>query len=747
MYAIPTEIHWIAENGTWKVLEISRPHIQNFKTTVPIFKTTKCGQDHTKIGTALTHESRRNTSFTNVNQAAVPMIGPLHIALNAKEDIMQNFHGFFKFMYEHIFPKSKLADKPRPWRTAFLLEVTYGGWTLIRSKVKQIFRKCRHPLYGIFLNLLDSYLPLVLSMYSVSFRLNNFEQYYETMILVWIMFYCFRRHHYDKAPLVWISDIMYWREKNPSLLETVKKYLVITDEYPVENTHSIIRAQTNDGDSPSMLNKKAKAVFQSKQEQHLFRTSFTPPKHFSFHHDQLEYLKVQSSEILSEMFARIADLLPGTELGESDLDKMLGIFNPPSSKLKVLPLAYQTAHPPDPNKCCDIPGCSITDDKVEWNVVEGCHHSFHADCIKEVTFCPICRFHLSHVLSQLGRKAMDAILAPDSSSDDEDDDDETSKEAGCKEVPYASGDFLSTKIKTITVKIESLNPFIPSSIVNDSSPIIPVEKGKKPPHCRKCGHAKKGHKVRKGQDETCNLCPGKVCNEAHKKLKCTCNWHSDGSKVPTTVPTPFTRLDAGGITELSFPKEFCQSGLQYGQGSNSCTAIATLVCKYTIEGRFLTEQHLKNFDDLSIAYRKIMQEGNVLYGSIQPIDGQPNLSVEEVLQYSNKDLFLHMPQSYVGIFDVKALEEELLILKTNRESFACVLNLPPDKSIAICYSEERIIFLDSHQHGNRGAVVAFAAEKNIKELCIYLDGFFKRNYHMGIYMSNLKLLEKYSHEQ
>ena len=51
MHALPTEIHWTTEKGTWKVLEISRPHIQNFKTTVPIFKTTKCGQDHTKIGT------------------------------------------------------------------------------------------------------------------------------------------------------------------------------------------------------------------------------------------------------------------------------------------------------------------------------------------------------------------------------------------------------------------------------------------------------------------------------------------------------------------------------------------------------------------------------------------------------------------------------------------------------------------------------------------------------------------------
>ena len=130
----------------------------------------------------LTHENKQNTSFTDVKQAAISMVGPLHITFNAKEDIMQHFHRFFTYIYEHIFPKSKLADKPRPWRTAFLLEVTYGGWTLIWRKIKQIFRKCRHPLYGIFLNLLDSCLPLVPSMYSVSFRLNNFELYYEAMI-------------------------------------------------------------------------------------------------------------------------------------------------------------------------------------------------------------------------------------------------------------------------------------------------------------------------------------------------------------------------------------------------------------------------------------------------------------------------------------------------------------------------------------------------------------------------------------
>ena len=74
--------------------------------------------------------------FSCSRQAVVPLLGPLHVALNGKEAVMQNYHNFFKFIYECIFPNSKLADKSKPWRTAFLLEVAYGGWTLIRSKVK-----------------------------------------------------------------------------------------------------------------------------------------------------------------------------------------------------------------------------------------------------------------------------------------------------------------------------------------------------------------------------------------------------------------------------------------------------------------------------------------------------------------------------------------------------------------------------------------------------------------------------------
>eukprot|EP00112_Aurelia_sp_Birch-Aquarium-sp1_P010839 Seg23.11 transcript_id=Seg23.11/GoldUCD/mRNA.D3Y31 product="hypothetical protein" protein_id=Seg23.11/GoldUCD/D3Y31 len=174
-----------------------------------------------------------NSMFTKPLQSAVPMIGPLHISLNAREDVMVNFHSFFKYMYENIFPHSKLAEKPKPWRTSLILEIVYGGWTLVRSQVRTKFVQCKHPLYGIFLNLLDSYIPLVLSIYSITFRSNNFTEYFLAMKFAWLMFYCFKRHHYDKAPLIWLSNIIFWRKNNHDMFNCFRDYLNISDEYGV----------------------------------------------------------------------------------------------------------------------------------------------------------------------------------------------------------------------------------------------------------------------------------------------------------------------------------------------------------------------------------------------------------------------------------------------------------------------------------------------------------------------------------
>ena len=170
---------------------------------------------------------------------------------------------------------------------SLLLEISYSGWTLIRDDVRIAFARCKQPLYAVSLNLLDSYLPLVLSIYSISFKMNNFDDYLLSMRFVWLLFYCLKRHHYDKAPLVWLSNLLFWEQKKYPFFDTFRSCLNATDKYGIENAHSIIRAQTNDGNTADFMQRKAKAIFQSKTNQGSFRSQFSPPKSCIFSRNNL----------------------------------------------------------------------------------------------------------------------------------------------------------------------------------------------------------------------------------------------------------------------------------------------------------------------------------------------------------------------------------------------------------------------------------------------------------------------------
>ena len=68
-------------------------------------------------------------SLPAVLKNVIPLIGPLHISLNARECVLLIFHPIFADLYATLFgQKAKLAKKPKPWRVSLLLEVIYGGW-------------------------------------------------------------------------------------------------------------------------------------------------------------------------------------------------------------------------------------------------------------------------------------------------------------------------------------------------------------------------------------------------------------------------------------------------------------------------------------------------------------------------------------------------------------------------------------------------------------------------------------------
>ena len=156
------------------------------------------------------------------------LIDQLYISLNARECVLLQFHEVFADLYAFLFGNKAM-------------EVLYGGWTLVRDMIFSVFYKCKDIEFLTLVNPLDNYIPLVLSIYSIVFKCNKYELFYESLIHCWVMFVVFRRRHYDKALLVPLSALLHWQENIPSMFNTLHQHLLAFDEYPVENFHSLLR--------------------------------------------------------------------------------------------------------------------------------------------------------------------------------------------------------------------------------------------------------------------------------------------------------------------------------------------------------------------------------------------------------------------------------------------------------------------------------------------------------------------------
>ena len=233
----------------------------------------------------------------------VPLISPLHISLNARECVLLKFYDIFADLYTFIFgKKAKLAKKPKPWHISLLLEVIYGGWTLIRDIILSMFYKSKDVQFLTLLNLLDSYVPLVLSIYSIAFKCNKFELFVQSLLYCWVIFVIFRRRHYNKVLLITLSTIIYWQENGTSMFETIHQHLPSFDEYPVENFHSVLTKQTKETDTADEISHKAKEIDACKHELHSFQSAFFPHRKFNYSRKRIDSLKVKAAEFLTLKF-------------------------------------------------------------------------------------------------------------------------------------------------------------------------------------------------------------------------------------------------------------------------------------------------------------------------------------------------------------------------------------------------------------------------------------------------------------
>ena len=147
-------------------------------------------------------------------------------------------------------------------------------------------------------------------------------------------------------------------EENPELYKLIWKNLVIVDEYPVENTHCIIRSKTNDHDSAEKMQETAKATFQSRQALSNFRKYLQLRIIPCFHKSTLTIWIYVVLNCLQSVYQH-------NKISQQCLIRKKKNFNSAKClwQLEVIYLEYASQNQPNSNKRCVIPSCLVSSER------------------------------------------------------------------------------------------------------------------------------------------------------------------------------------------------------------------------------------------------------------------------------------------------------------------------------------------------------------------------------------------------
>ena len=143
----------------------------------------------------------------------IPEQDQFHVALNATEDTVLIFKHFFDKLFFSLFG-STLPRKPRPYQSSLCLTAALLSWLMVRDRVLQKLKLCKSHEFVSTLYLLDDVVPLVYFQYQI-FRTGDYELYMSVMAQIAILFNIWRRKHYDKSSLSFLSDSEYQRSFLP----------------------------------------------------------------------------------------------------------------------------------------------------------------------------------------------------------------------------------------------------------------------------------------------------------------------------------------------------------------------------------------------------------------------------------------------------------------------------------------------------------------------------------------------------
>jgi len=188
----------------------------------------------------------------------IPEQGQFHVALNAVEVTVIIFKHFFDKLFSCLFG-GLLPKKPRPYQSSLCVTAALLGWLMVREQVLKKFNLCKSHEFVCTLYLLEDVIPLVYFQYQI-FRTGNLELYMSVMAQMAILFNIWRRRHYDKSTLSFLSDSDYQKTFLPDYWKCKQHWLYLFVEKKIEIRHSMLRAHTQSPDNASNIERVTKTI-------------------------------------------------------------------------------------------------------------------------------------------------------------------------------------------------------------------------------------------------------------------------------------------------------------------------------------------------------------------------------------------------------------------------------------------------------------------------------------------------------
>lgn len=240
----------------------------------------------------------------NPSIGIIPEQGPFHVCLNAYEDVVSNFKFFFDKLFSSVFGGT-LASKPKPFKASLCVTAALVGWQLVRGKILEKFANCKQHEFVTILHLLEHVVPLIFYQYNI-FRSGNLKLYEMVMAQLAIIFICWRRKHYDKSTLSFLSDCAYQCKYLPAYWAKKASVLKLITEKKVEVWHSVLRRNTEKFEDAKNIEDTAKSIASSGFLSE-FVQSFVPQYHRGQQSEpNLWLIAGKSAEFLLDVFKSIS---------------------------------------------------------------------------------------------------------------------------------------------------------------------------------------------------------------------------------------------------------------------------------------------------------------------------------------------------------------------------------------------------------------------------------------------------------